>query len=445
MFFELPSAAADSDTAADINAAMHRFEEEYGRAGSDTVLDQAKQVVELTITHLGLEDEHTVHALTNLGVVQLEAGDHEAAAGNFRTAIERVESGRDRLNVSLIRPLRGLGASELAAGRPGPAADAYGRALHVSHVNFGPRNLDQADILYELSEVQLSLDDEKRADLLQHQALRLFQSEYGAGDPRMLPVLHRRAAWLHRLGDHILERELYFDMISLIETTAGKTSLDLIEPLGLIARSYMVRPDIDPDDGMNDGFEPYNRGLRLLARAAEIADASAAGDTRRRADARVAYADYAKLVQQHNTAQQNYRRAWDVLDGSEEDRAYRAQLFAEPVLLQRGRLPEYYREEHVLERGDALQPGELVDGYVTVEYNVNDAGRTRSIEVVDSFPPRLFDMTVVGFARDFRYRPRVVDGVPVDAEGLRFRHDFKLLREHLPPPLRQSAANAAAQ
>ena len=106
---------------------------------ADTV---AKRVVELAIKEKGAQSNEFAKALTNLAIVQHHTRQYEAAQQNFETAIEIIEDNEDRLNAQLVNPLKGLGASQLESGRPDLAKQTFGRAVHVTHVNEGPHNLD---------------------------------------------------------------------------------------------------------------------------------------------------------------------------------------------------------------------------------------------------------------------------------------------------------------
>ena len=120
------------------------------------VLDEAdsvaKRVIELAIRVTGPRSVETAKALTNLAIVQHRNDQFDLAQQNYQTAVDIIEENEDRLNDQLINPLKGLGAAQLESGRPDLATNTFARAVHVTHVNEGPHNLDQVGILESLAE-----------------------------------------------------------------------------------------------------------------------------------------------------------------------------------------------------------------------------------------------------------------------------------------------------
>ncbi|ENM5897664.1 energy transducer TonB [Vibrio mimicus] len=72
----------------------------------------------------------------------------------------------------------------------------------------------------------------------------------------------------------------------------------------------------------------------------------------------------------------------------------------------------------------ALQRG--VEGYVTLRFNIDEQGKTRDIEVVDSNPKRYFEREAMLALRNWKYQPKIVDGKAVVQTGLTVRLEFKL-------------------
>ncbi len=71
----------------------------------------------------------------------------------------------------------------------------------------------------------------------------------------------------------------------------------------------------------------------------------------------------------------------------------------------------------------AIQAG--LEGWVLVEFTVTRSGTTREVIVVDS-SNRLFEPAAIEAAHRFRYRPRVIDGEPVEVSGVRNLFTFEL-------------------
>ena len=67
-----------------------------------------------------------------------------------------------------------------------------------------------------------------------------------------------------------------------------------------------------------------------------------------------------------------------------------------------------------------------IEGYVIVEYTVTKQGTVRDPRVVESNPASIFDDAAIKSALRYKYKPRVVDGEPVEVSGVRTRINFEL-------------------
>ncbi|NNE42572.1 MAG: TonB family protein [Gemmatimonadetes bacterium] len=67
-----------------------------------------------------------------------------------------------------------------------------------------------------------------------------------------------------------------------------------------------------------------------------------------------------------------------------------------------------------------------VEGYCIVEFTVTEAGTVKDVTVVDAQPPGLFDKASTEAALKFKYRPRIVNGEPIEVRGVRNIFNYKL-------------------
>jgi tetratricopeptide (TPR) repeat protein len=145
---------ATSDADISSEEEIRRLFDLYRDARSPGMLEEAdtlaKRIVDLSIRAYGIDNKVTALALTNLAALQSSNEDNVSAVQNFAQAIEIVERLDSRLSSDLISPLRGMGAAYLLAGNADHAQAAWNRALHISHVNFGPHNFEQIETLYSL-------------------------------------------------------------------------------------------------------------------------------------------------------------------------------------------------------------------------------------------------------------------------------------------------------
>ena len=67
-----------------------------------------------------------------------------------------------------------------------------------------------------------------------------------------------------------------------------------------------------------------------------------------------------------------------------------------------------------------------IEGYVIVEFTVTKSGTTRDIRIVEAVPPGIFDKASTAAAAKFKYKPRVVDGQPIEVPGVQNKITFEL-------------------
>lgn len=69
-----------------------------------------------------------------------------------------------------------------------------------------------------------------------------------------------------------------------------------------------------------------------------------------------------------------------------------------------------------------------IEGYAVIEYTVTKQGTVRDPRVVESKPEGVFDKAAVKSASRYKYKPRVIDGQPVEVPGVRTKISFKLAK-----------------
>ena len=74
----------------------------------------------------------------------------------------------------------------------------------------------------------------------------------------------------------------------------------------------------------------------------------------------------------------------------------------------------------------ALQRG--IEGWVIVEFTVTTNGSVRDAFVVESQPPKTFDSAAIKAASKFKYKPRVIDGEPVEVAGVQNKITFAIAK-----------------
>ena len=72
----------------------------------------------------------------------------------------------------------------------------------------------------------------------------------------------------------------------------------------------------------------------------------------------------------------------------------------------------------------ALQRG--IEGYVDVEFTVSKLGSVTSPRVIQALPAGIFDQAALDATLKYKYKPRVVNGQPMEVSGVEVRVKFEL-------------------
>jgi protein TonB len=67
-----------------------------------------------------------------------------------------------------------------------------------------------------------------------------------------------------------------------------------------------------------------------------------------------------------------------------------------------------------------------ISGYCIVEYTVTKTGSIRDPQAVDCQPSGIFERASVKAAEKFKYKPRVVDGEPIEVAGVQNKFTYEL-------------------
>ncbi len=385
---------------------------------ADTV---AKRVVELAIKVSGPKSIDFAKALTNLAIVQHRTRQYDAAQQNFQSAIEIIEDNEDRLNEQLINPLKGLGASQLEGGRPDLAGKTFRRAVHVTHVNEGPHNLDQIEILESLAETDLRLGAVEEARNVQDTIFALNQHAYATNSIDIIPPLLRRASWQHRASLINDERTTLRQIIRIVELEAGKNDLRLVEPLTRLGQSffYMDTSGINSYQGA-----AVTSGEIYLKRALRIVRENPNSDWKQVAETSLTLGDYYMIGGSEQRAHKIYRATWSALSEDDIRLDYRREKLERVVPLRMRPIPQYVQSSSEVSSSDP--EAQLMQGNITVTYDVSVRGRAMNLKIIEAVPADFSDMQrhVQREIRSRVYRPRFVDSQPAVADKQILVHRF---------------------
>jgi len=416
----------DSETTVDdVRALEKRLAAEfdrYQRLITEGAMDEAdasaKRIVRMVIKIHGRESLEASKALNNLALVQYKNGQYGAAIQNFEAAVKIIETVEDRLNEKLVNPLKGLGAAQLGSGRPDLAQQTLNRATHITHVNEGPHNVEQVEILESLAQSAMLMGDTKGARDILNRIHMLNVRHFEGNDLALIPSLLRRASWQHAARYYMDERATYRRAIRIIESKLGKDNPQLILPLSKLGESYYY-VDLTQPNMQEPG--PVTSGEIYFKRAERIADATPGIDWRVLAETKLALADYYIYSDAQTRARKLYAETWDLLSADQERLAARAEFLERPVPLTDDPLPQY--------AGNKPQDETSTEGFLTgtirVDYSVSTRGRVRDLRT-EAIPPQFTDMQRM-VHREIRqqvFRPRMTEEGLQETTDLVFEHAF---------------------
>lgn len=67
-----------------------------------------------------------------------------------------------------------------------------------------------------------------------------------------------------------------------------------------------------------------------------------------------------------------------------------------------------------------------IEGYVILEFTVTKSGQVSDPRVVEAEPPSIFNKAALDAVRKFKYKPRIVNGEPIEVPGVMHKITFEL-------------------
>jgi len=441
--------------------AYKTFRSEFDNRNYDKALPAAQRVVELTEKELGSNHPDLVNALANLGTTQLRLKDYDNAEVSYQRAMRLAETFEGGISHALIQPLFGLGITHQAAGDHAAAESALRRALELSHKLDGLYNPAQLPISLALIDSEIALYELPDAEREHNYVLQVNEQQFGRDDLRVLPAIDRRARWYEMTGRYREALELHKRALELVYAQAGKSDLRAVAPLRGLGRTYMLEfvhgaqildrvgaperplrlvgdtytpPPTFPGGGGPAYIQPRPRGEEALLEALKLlATQTDASSASLRAATLVELGDYYIVGDQFDKALTRYRDAWRQMTTAQLGTA----PFSEPVrLLFRAPADAWGR------RPEATDESPATAHFVELEYTVTREGKTDSVRAVSSDVIGSTERSVVTVMRNARFRPRFVDGEPVNTTAVhvkqlvwaRDRGDYRPPAADPPPP-----------
>lgn len=375
---------------------------------------------------------------------QIEAGEYATSKVWLEARIATIEDTSHRFDPDLIQPITLLGDVLVGQGDFGGALDNYGRAVHVQRVNTGLVSAEQVKIVYREAAVYRTLGNWTEANKREEYAYHVLRSAYDRYDEALLPGVFHLAEWYRRVHNIFAARLLYEHAADIYSAHGKAGSLDAIPALEGIADTYRLErfPPFYISDSPNatygsslarnehfdvpvtiNNFPAGERALQSIIRIRQENHQSA----ELIAEAVLELADWYTLFEKTRRAHPLYQHAYEILGAIQDFDV--ASYFAQPKLL-------HYPSPEDPSPPPLAQRGEEALGFVQLSCEISVSGQVRSLKTVASEPTGLMDFRVRKSVRASRYRPTIVDGVPMTTLDYPYRHEFP----YFPPLDTQIAA-----
>jgi tetratricopeptide (TPR) repeat protein len=367
---------------------------------------------------------------------QIQTKEYDAAVRWLEDHVEEVESTSHRFENGLVRPLTLLGDAYVGKGEFVTALEHYQRAIHLSRVNDGLNSPTQVEIVYREAHALKALGEFRQANDREEYAYHVLTRAHDPTDEKLLPGIYHLAQWYERTSNVFAARALYQHAVTIISANEKLDTPEAIPAFQGLASSYrmerfpsFLRTDMEPagasgvmaNTGGTGGVQQqlsvnnFPAGEAALQRIVRIRQAQQPFDQLALAEAVLELADWYTLFDKPQRSVPLYAHAWELLEGIEGYDV--ASRFAQPELL-------YFPTPENPSAPAAVDRGAADTGYVEVAFDVTDTGHVRSLNTVGSLPDGLMDFRVRKSLRVARYRPMLVDGVPVAKQAHVYRHEF---------------------
>ena len=368
--------------------------------------------------------------------------DYATARTAYESAIRSIETQHGALTPRLLPALIGLADVYLSERRPHRAVEPLQRALAVVRRTGGLADVRQRDLLLRLVDVQSDLGEVEAATAHLAALERLSISQHGAETIEHGRSLATVGEWYCRLGEFEDGRERARIARSVLEAAKAPVDAQLealeasvqcclheLSEAGIASRPgvferYRGRFDFE---GRRSPQNPLFRmhllqalrtdGAEALRAAVELARAEEV-DPRHRIDILLEAGDWFLIGDRLQTARKFYREAFEVQS---------RHRFPDVALEMPAQV--IYAVPLIELRARGLTTERTEQAFVEVEFTVHDDGRVSHQRVAAHTGTRAQVNGTLASMEGAVYRPRLVDGEPVKAEGVRFRQVFSARSE----------------
>ena len=366
-------------------------------------LPLGKRMVDLTEQEFGKHSKETGDAYADLASAERLAGEHDDAEKNFLHAIDVYRAVDGPFTPLAIDALTGLGDNYEDTQDYAKAVSAYSEARTVNRRTYGLLSESQVPLIDRLSKSLLELNRPEEAEQQQLQALRLTERTYPEESEQGLAGIYKYAQWLAESGRFQEARDQYERALRIIRDHFGKQDVRQVDPLDAIGNTFRNQRVLDPQ-----GSSSLQEALDLLNAQPNPDALKLAGVLRDVGDWQVAFSKVP-----YDGAE--YRRAWTLLGNVEDGARLRQEWF---------KGPNYVLREPISMRLVTEDPN-APSGHVLAKFDLDTSGVPDNVAIVESDPPGVKDDAIVRHLRRSRFRPQMVDGEIVPAQGLALQFNYR--------------------
>ena len=367
------------------------------------------------------------------------------AADEYRQRIEDMEAEQGAYGAGIDEQLLGLGAALQRAGAHEEAISQFRRAMLINRVNEGLYSLNQVPMIERMIDSQIALNEWEDANDNQEYLFWLHVKNYGEKDPRMLPIINQLSSWHLQayidekgatLFEHLISAtNLYALAVDIISHNFGANDLRLVDALrGLKATNYYLatyagEPQEDivinasfngsPMDSENRAkldhyrMNSFSSGKSAITKIMDVYQKNPKSPPAASAKAKVELGDWYMMFNKWHSARETYGEAYQALWDNGATNKEIDEIFGRPAALPALPLLDEDREA-------------LAHSYVTVSYDVTAFGKARNIQILSAAPEDKVSIRsrVRNVLKRAKFRPRFVNGEPVDTTGIVQRFVF---------------------
>ncbi len=420
----LAPAVALAVTDAERVAVYRDFRAAFDARRYPDALPLAEKLVALTQEQYGAKDRELVNPLANLGTTRYRMGDYKGAEEVYLRSVKIAADTGGNGDRLLLRPLQGLGATYYATRQYEDASVTLQRALDLSRNLDGLLNPGQMPILYPLIGSLVNLERHGEADREFQYAVRVAQSAWGSTDRRVIRPVDRYAHWLEHMGRYPSARAAYARELTIAEGAGSRAARLVIDPLLGIARSYRLEATNGSDEETAQYVDPFaqsslsglpehaGRGLnpdgeKALLLALQTIDKMQPVDHELRGTSLMELGDWYLCADQADRSLARYREAWKEF-----------QQAGSTAPLDAPRQLAYRTPASSAARSPLAERDNTDEHSVQATFTVKRDGHTANVSTSGSDATAAQQKIVLAAVRRARYAPRLLNGEPVDTEGV---------------------------